>query len=173
MKLAKAAQERFGRLSLEKQARLLTLLEAEVTVTAPAPQGRSGVRCSLIAWFRENDYRVPELTDEAWERVKDIVPSAPGRDTRRALEGMLEKVRTGVAWGKLPREYGDGQALRKVNAGWMKDVWPAVMERLKGLHGAEPFDPTPIPSTHIRLWVMPELLLGSNVHSDACASHPA
>ncbi|WP_251060860.1 recombinase family protein [Streptomyces sp. ISL-100] len=173
MKLAKAAQERFGRLSLEKQARLLTLLEAEVTVTASAPQGKAGVRCSLIAWFRENEYQVPELTDEAWERVKDVIPPAPGRDARRALAGMLEKVRTGVAWGKLPKEYGDGQALRKVNAGWMTGVWPAVMERLKGLPGAEPFDPTPIPPTHIRLWVMPELLLGNNVHLDACVSHPA
>ncbi|MFJ8791846.1 transposase [Streptomyces sp. NPDC102462] len=165
LSLAKATQQRFGRLSPEKQERLLTLLDAEVTVTAPAPRGKSGVRCSLITWFRENGYQVPQLTDEAWERVKDIVPAAPGRDARQALAGMLEKVRTGVSWGKLPRPYGDGQNLRKVSQEWTPEVWPAVMERLKGLGGDEPFDPAPIPSTHIRLWVIPELLLGSNVHA--------
>ncbi|MEU3522358.1 recombinase family protein [Streptomyces sp. NPDC038707] len=167
VKLARAAQERFGRLSPEKQARLLTLLEAEITVTGPIPRGKGGVRCSLIAWFREHGHQVPDLTDEAWDRVKDIVPAAPGRDPRRALAGMLEKVRTGVSWGKLPKEYGDGEALRKVSLEWMDSgLWPQLMERLKGLPGVEPYDPTPIPPTHIRLWVIPELLLGSNVHSN-------
>ncbi|WP_223833259.1 recombinase family protein [Streptomyces venezuelae] len=173
MELARAAQERFGRMPLDKQARFLALLEAEVTMTGPAPRGKAGARCSLVAWFRENGFRVPTLTDGAWGQVRDIVPAAPGRDPRRALAGILEKARTGVAWSKLPAEFGDGGALRKVALEWMPEVLPDVMARLSDSPGEEPFDPAPIPLTTVRLWVMPELLLGSDEHFHARACSPA
>lgn len=175
MKLAKAAQERLGRLSLEKQARLLTLLEAEVTVTGPVPQGKGGVRCTLIAWFREQGHRVPELTDTWWGKVADLIPQPRnGITPRQALEGMLHKVRTGAAWTALPSEYGPGDSLRKLCVQWMDDgLWPQIMERLKDADGAEPYDPSPIPPTHIRLWVIPELLLGSNGYLDTPGSRRA
>ena len=54
-----------------------------------------------------------EISDEKWERVKNLLPpertGKPGRpssDNRTALNGMLWIDRTGAPWEDLPRRYG-------------------------------------------------------------------
>ena len=54
-----------------------------------------------------------EITDEEWERVKELLPpeqtGKPGRpssDNRTALNGILWIDRTGAPWEDLPERYG-------------------------------------------------------------------
>lgn len=171
--LAEAARERFGRLSPEKQLRLFTLLDTTVTVTGTAPAVRAGVKCPVVAWFRERDLDVPTLSDEAWERVSGLLVTTKRLDVRKAVEGILYKAVHGIPWDAVPRKYGRGQALREVFSGWRKEVWPQAMGRLDGLPGLAPFNPYPLPPMSIRTWVIPELLMETNVHLGACAPRPA
>ena len=52
------------------------------------------------------------LTDAAWERIEPLMPSSAGRpgrpwrDHRQAVEGIIYRFRTGIAWRDLPAEYG-------------------------------------------------------------------
>lgn len=53
-----------------------------------------------------------EISDENWERIKDLLPGKegdPGRtaeDNRRFINGVLWIARTGAPWPDLPERYG-------------------------------------------------------------------
>ena len=54
-----------------------------------------------------------EITDDEWERVKELLPpertgkaGRPSSDNRTALNGMLWIARTGAPWEDLPARYG-------------------------------------------------------------------
>ncbi|GAB3527600.1 hypothetical protein GCM10027443_04240 [Pontibacter brevis] len=55
-----------------------------------------------------------ELTNEQWERVKDLVPDQvkrsdgkgrPAREKREVMEGVLWVLRTGAPWKDLPERF--------------------------------------------------------------------
>ena len=54
-----------------------------------------------------------EMTDDEWERIKDILlpertgkPGRPSGDNRVALNGILWISRSGATWRDLPERYG-------------------------------------------------------------------
>jgi transposase len=52
------------------------------------------------------------LTDAAWERIEPLMPSSDGqrgrpfRDHRQVVEGIIYRLRTGIAWRDLPATFG-------------------------------------------------------------------
>jgi len=54
-----------------------------------------------------------ELTDAEWELIEPLLPrpatNRPRVDDRRVLNGIIFKIRTGVAWRDLPDRYGPWQ----------------------------------------------------------------
>ncbi|MEU9102733.1 IS5 family transposase [Streptomyces sp. NPDC048361] len=56
-----------------------------------------------------------ELTDQEWDLLAPLVPSAvagrPRVDDRRVINGMLYKIRTGIPWRDLPDRYGPWQTV--------------------------------------------------------------
>ena len=63
-------------------------------------------------------HRRYEISDEEWERIKDLLPPThtgkPGRpssDNRNALNGILWIARSGAPWRDLPERYGSWSTL--------------------------------------------------------------
>ena len=54
--------------------------------------------------------RYQQLTDEQWARIEPLLPSNVGRkgrpfeDSRKVVEAMIFRARTGIPWRDLPRE---------------------------------------------------------------------
>lgn len=82
-----------------------------------------------------------EVSDELWERIEPVLteaypPKATGRprvDLRRALEGVIFRLRSGVQWNKLPREFGDDSSVHRWFQRWCEDgvmarVWAVLIE---------------------------------------------
>ena len=76
-----------------------------------------------------------EVNDELWEKVqvvlKELDPPArfgPARiDQRKALDGIIYRMRSGVQWNHLPREFGDDASVHRTFQRWVKR---GVIERL-------------------------------------------
>ena len=73
------------------------------------------------------------VSDELWSRIEPLLPKVerrfryPGRKRlpdRRALQGILFVLYTGIAWRHLPAELGFGGA-RPVTGVWMSGSGPA------------------------------------------------
>ncbi len=70
-------------------------------------------------------WRVP---DELWARVEPILaehdpPKGTGRkriDQRRALDGIIYRMRSGVQWNELPKEFGDDSSVHRTFQRWVK-----------------------------------------------------
>lgn len=73
------------------------------------------------------------LTDEQWDRIKDLLPGKPGDpgrtavDNRLFVDSVLYVLKTGIPWEDLPGRFG------KPNSVWKRfDRWcaSAVWERI-------------------------------------------
>ena len=79
-----------------------------------------------------------ELTDEAWEHVRGLLPQAqgPGRpwnDHRTTLDGIFWALRTGAPWRDLPKRYGPWKSVYGRFNRWSKDgTFDAIVARLHG-----------------------------------------
>jgi transposase len=66
-----------------------------------------------------------ELTDEEWDRLRPFLPVSrlgrPREDDRRVLNGIVWKIRTGVAWRDVPPRYGSWRSLYTRFRRWAKD----------------------------------------------------
>ena len=76
-----------------------------------------------------------ELTDEAWARIRPLLPPDPRRgqkwrDHRTTLNGILWKLSTGVPWRDVPERYGPWQTLHARLLRWERD---GTWDRLLGL----------------------------------------
>jgi transposase len=77
-----------------------------------------------------------ELSDEQWEKVKRLIPSAPreGRprsDDRRTLNAILFVLKAHIPWNYLPREFGDDATANRRFRRWKQEgVWIRIAETL-------------------------------------------
>ena len=78
-----------------------------------------------------------ELSDEAWERVQDLLPRArgagrPWNDHRRTLNGIFWTLRTGAPWRDLPERYGPWKSVYDRFNRWSKDgTFSGIVKRLQ------------------------------------------
>jgi putative transposase len=81
-----------------------------------------------------------QCPDELWEKDEPVLdelgpPAKTGRkriDQRRALDGIIDQLRTGCRWNALPREFGDGSSVhralqRRVERGVLPLVWSLLV----------------------------------------------
>jgi len=81
-----------------------------------------------------------ELTDEQWERLKDLLPpqkphtGRPSHDHRTMVNGMLWIARTGAPWRDLPERYGKWPSVYSRFQRWRKaGVWARLLSELQQL----------------------------------------
>jgi transposase len=79
-----------------------------------------------------------ELTDEQWERIKNLLPGKeddPGVtavDNRRFVDAVLWIVRTGAPWRDLPERFGKWNSVYVRFNRWSdKGIWREVFEALQ------------------------------------------
>lgn len=81
--------------------------------------------------------RTAMLTDAQWARIEPLMPSSEGqrgrpfRDHRQVIEGIIYRLRTGVAWRDLPGEFGPWQTVWKRHKRFSTDgTWDKIHARL-------------------------------------------
>lgn len=78
-----------------------------------------------------------ELTDEAWELIRDLFPTSSGkgrrwRDHRMMVNAMLWILNTGSPWRDLPERYGPWQTAYNRFNRWRRDgTFDALLQRLQ------------------------------------------
>lgn len=77
------------------------------------------------------------LTDAQWARIELLMPSSDGqrgrpfRDHRQVIEGIVYRLRTGVAWRDLPAGFGPWQTVWKRHKRFSTDgTWDKIHARL-------------------------------------------
>jgi len=88
------------------------------------------------------------IPDELWELIVPILDvydprAATGRprtDPRKALDGIIYRLRSGVQWNKLPREFGDDSSVHRTFQLWVKlgvleRIWAVMVEHCEELGG--------------------------------------
>ena len=81
--------------------------------------------------------RCAVLTDAQWARIEPFMPSSDGqrgrpfRDHRQVIEGIVYRLRTGVAWRDLPASFGPWQTVWKRHRRFSCDgTWDRIHLRL-------------------------------------------
>ena len=85
-----------------------------------------------------NSSRCQTLSDAEWERIEPLLPSNVGRrghpfgPSRRVVEGIIYRYRTGMPWRDLPREvFGPWQTVWKRHRRYAADgTWDRVLAEL-------------------------------------------
>ena len=88
------------------------------------------------------------VPDELWELIRPILaeldpPAATGRprtDPRRALDGIIHRLRSGCQWNHLPREFGDDSSVHRTFQRWERRgvfdrLWSLLVECCDELRG--------------------------------------
>ena len=91
-----------------------------------------------------------EVPDELRERVGPVLAAAyppkptgrPRVDFRRVLDGVIFRLRSGLQWNKLPREFGDDSSVHRWFQRWCEDgvmakVWAVLVEGCAELGGVD------------------------------------
>lgn len=89
-----------------------------------------------------------QVPDALWEQIESVLrdldpPKARGRkrtDLRRALNGMIFRMRSGCQWNRLPKEFGDDSTVHRTLQRWvalgvLQRVWAALVEACDELGG--------------------------------------
>lgn len=78
------------------------------------------------------------ISDEQWERIKDLLPGRPGtpgrpaEDNRLFLDSVLWIGKTGAPWRDLPERFGDWNNVWHRFDRWAKKgVWKRVFDALQ------------------------------------------
>jgi transposase len=81
--------------------------------------------------------RVAVLSDAQWARIEPLMPSSDGqrgrpfRDHRQVVEGIIYRLRTGIAWRDLPASFGPHQTVSKRHRRFSADgTWDRIHARL-------------------------------------------
>ena len=88
------------------------------------------------------------VTDDLWAKVEPILaeydpPKRVGRkriDQRRALDGIIYRMRSGVQWNQLPKEFGDDSSVHRTFQRWVEldafeRIWAALVDECEELGG--------------------------------------
>lgn len=77
------------------------------------------------------------LTDEQWEKIKDLLPGrketvgVTAKDNRLFIEAVLYRYRAGIPWRDLPERFGDFRVIHTRHSRWsIKGVWERVFKAL-------------------------------------------
>lgn len=77
------------------------------------------------------------LDDALWARIEPLMPSSEGqrgrpfRDHRQVIEGIIYRLRTGIAWRDLPAAFGPWQTVWKRHKRFSTDgTWDKIHARL-------------------------------------------
>ena len=86
------------------------------------------------------------MPDEGWERLEPILleqypPATTGRprsDLRRAINGIIFRLRTGCQWNKLPKIFGDDSTVHRwfqrfVEDNVLKEFWAVLLDECDDL----------------------------------------
>ena len=89
-----------------------------------------------------------EVPDELWAGIKQVLdeadpPSRRGRprvDARRALNGIIFRLRSSCQWNRLPEKFGDDSSVHRTFQRWLEKglftkVWALLIERCDELGG--------------------------------------
>ena len=92
-------------------------------------------------------WRVP---DELWAQIRPILDQYDpakrrGRkrvDLRRALDGIIYRLRSGVQWNQLPREFGDDSSVHRTLQRWVRlkvfdRIWAVLQSESDELGGVD------------------------------------
>lgn len=87
-----------------------------------------------------------QLPGDLWEKVRVVLaecdPAKPrGRrriDQRRALDAIVYRMRSGVQWNHLPREFGDDSSIHRTLQRWVQlgvfdRIWAVLVADMDGL----------------------------------------
>ena len=90
------------------------------------------------------------VSDELWAKIEPILagldpPKSRGRkriDQRRALDGILFRMRSGVQWNHLPKEFGDDSSVHRTfqrwaNLGVFERIWAVLVADCDELGGVD------------------------------------
>src|SRR5215468_3171548 len=79
-----------------------------------------------------------EITDDCWNRIKDLLPGQEGhpgvtaKDNRLFIDAVLWIAKTGAPWRDLPERFGKWNSVWKRLTRWAhKGVWQRVFEALQ------------------------------------------
>ncbi|MGW6692134.1 IS5 family transposase [Streptomyces sp. NPDC054961] len=77
-----------------------------------------------------------DLSDEQWSVLESLLPAAGvnrrSGNRRRLINGVRWRVRTGVPWRDLPREYGPWQTVYGLFRRWQREgVWARILTLLQ------------------------------------------
>ena len=88
------------------------------------------------------------VSDDLWAKIEPILaeydrPKRVGRkriDQRRALDGIIYRMRSGTQWNQLPKEFGDDSSVHRTFQRWVElhvfdHIWAALVEECEGLGG--------------------------------------
>ena len=88
------------------------------------------------------------VSDELWAQIEPILaqydpPKATGRkriDQRRALDGIIYHLRSGVQWNQLPKEFGDDSSVHRTFQRWERlkvfdHIWATLVAECEELGG--------------------------------------
>lgn len=87
-----------------------------------------------------------ELTNEQWNRLKDLLPpqrpgpqgGRPPNSHRQVLNGILWRLRTGAPWEDLPARYGSWKTVYNRFNKWSKDeVFSNILNELRAMAETE------------------------------------
>jgi transposase len=79
------------------------------------------------------------VSDAAWEKIASLLPGkasdsgVTAKDNRLVLEAVLLRVRAGLPWRDLPRDFGNWNGIFQRFRRWVKGgVFERIFERLSG-----------------------------------------
>jgi putative transposase len=91
-----------------------------------------------------------QVDDELWKHANEVLaeldPPArfgPDRiDQRKALNGMIYRMRSGIQWNQLPREFGDDSSVHRTFQRWVKrgvigHLWALLVNGCEELGGVD------------------------------------
>lgn len=91
-----------------------------------------------------------EVSDDLWARGKRILDEYDpaqrrGRkriDGRKALNGIIYRMRSGVQWNQLPKDFGDDSSVHRTFQRWGRlalfdQIWKAVQNECADLGGVD------------------------------------
>lgn len=90
------------------------------------------------------------VPDPLWELIEKVLavydpPKKTGRkraDPRKALDGIIYRMRTGCQWNHLPEEFGDDSSVYRAFARWEKAaifdiLWAILLTKCEDLQGVD------------------------------------